>query len=165
MKKTQIIYIAILSLVIVSCKENAASKIKETNLETAKERDAIINLGAPIIEFDKTEYDFGDVKEGDVVEGIFNISNAGKVDLIITNAKASCGCTVPEWPKEAIKPGESAELKFSFNSRGRTGKQSKSITLKTNTEKGTEMLRISGNVIGKKGSAKKPLLKTEFKGN
>jgi len=159
MKKIQIIYIAILSLVIVSCKENAASKIKETNLETAKERDVIINLGAPIIEFDKTEYDFGDVKEGDVIEGVFNISNTGKVDLIITSAKASCGCTVPEWPKEAIKPGESAELKFSFNSRGRTGKQSKSITLKTNTEKGTEMLRISGNVIGKDGSTKKPSLK------
>ncbi len=159
MKKIQIIYIAILSLVIVSCKENAASKIKETNLETAKERDAIINLGAPIIEFDKTEYDFGDIKEGDVIEGIFNISNTGKVDLIITNAKASCGCTVPEWPKEAIKPGESAELKFSFNSRGRTGKQSKSITLKTNTEKGTEMLRISGIVIGKDGSTKKPSFK------
>lgn len=149
MKRITIIYIAILSFAIISCKDNAASKIKSTNLETAKERDVKINLGSAIIEFDKTEYNFGDINEGEVIEGIFLISNKGKVDLIITDAKASCGCTVPEWPKEAIKPGESAELKFSFNSKGRTGKQSKSITLKTNTEKIREILRIKGNVIPK----------------
>ncbi len=149
MKRITIIYMAVLSFAIISCKDNAASKIKSTNLETAKERDVKINLGSAIIEFDKTEYDFGDINEGEVIEGIFLISNKGKVDLIITDAKASCGCTVPEWPKEAIKPGESAELKFSFNSKGRTGKQSKSITLKTNTEKIREIIRIKGNVIPK----------------
>ena len=158
MKRITIIGIAILGLAIVSCKENAASKIKSTNLETAKERDAIINLGAAIIEFDKTEYDFGEVNEGDVVEGVFNITNKGKVDLIIMSAKASCGCTVPEWPKEAIVPGGTGEIKFSFNSRGRTGKQSKSITLQTNTEKVKEVIRITGMVKGKAG-LKKPLRK------
>ena len=115
MKRITIIYIAILSLVIVSCKENAASKIKETNLETAKERDAIINLGSAIIEFDKTDFDFGTINEGDFVDGVFKITNAGKVDLLITSAKASCGCTVPTRPKEPIKPGETADLRFSFN--------------------------------------------------
>ena len=149
MKKITIIYIAILSLVVISCKENAASKIKSTNLETAKERDAVISLGSAIIEFDKTEYDFGTINEGEVVEGVFKITNAGKVDLIIINAKATCGCTIPKWPKEPIKPGETAELEFSFNSRGRTGKQSKSITLQTNTEKVAETIRIKGNVTPK----------------
>jgi len=150
MKRITIIYIAILSLVIASCKENASSKIKETNLETAKERDAVINLGSPIIEFDKTDFDFGTINEGDVVDGAFKIKNVGKVDLLITNAKASCGCTIPVWPKEAIKPGESADLKFSFNSRGKRGVQNKSITLKTNTEKVTEVIHIKGTVIPKK---------------
>ncbi|NQV77104.1 MAG: DUF1573 domain-containing protein [Lutibacter sp.] len=150
MKRITIIYIAILSLVIVSCKENAASKIKETNLETAKERDAIINLGSAIIEFDKTDFDFGTINEGDFVDGVFKITNAGKVDLLITSAKASCGCTVPTWPKEPIKPGETADLRFSFNSRGKTGVQNKSITLQTNTEKVTEVLHVKGTISPKK---------------
>jgi len=149
MKKISIICIAVLGLLIVSCKDNATAKINSANLETAKERDAKISLGAAIIEFDQNEYDFGTITEGDKVEGKFIISNKGKVDLVITNAKATCGCTVPEWPREAIKPGDSAELKFTFNSRGRTGKQSKSITLQTNSEKVTEVLRIKGMVTPK----------------
>ena len=149
MKKITIICIAMLSLAIVSCKDNAASKIKSTNLETAKERDAIISLGSAIIEFDKTEFEFGTINEGDVVDGSFKITNKGKVDLMIFTAKPSCGCTVPEWPKEAIKPGESADLKFVFNSRGKVGNNNKSITLKTNTAKGTEVIRIKGTVLAK----------------
>ncbi|WP_299527270.1 DUF1573 domain-containing protein [uncultured Lutibacter sp.] len=149
MKKITIIYIAILSLVVVSCKENAASKIKDTNLETAKERDALNNLGFAIIEFDNTEFDFGTINEDDIIDGAFKITNKGKVDLLILSAKPSCGCTVPEWPKEAIKPGESADIKFSFNSRGKPGMQNKSITLKTNTEKATEVIRIKGMVTPK----------------
>ena len=121
MIKNSILGIVLLSLAFVSCKENATSKIDSTNL----------------------------VKEGDVVEGIFKVANKGKTDLVITDASASCGCTVPEWPKEAIKPGDSAEIKFSFNSAGRTGKQSKTITLQTNSENVTEMLRISGTVTPK----------------
>ena len=146
MIKNSIAGILLLSLAFVSCKDNATSKIDSSNLETAKERDAKISLGSAIIEFDTKDYDFGTVKEGDEVEGTFKIANKGKIDLIITDAKASCGCTVPEWPKEAIKPGDSAEIKFSFNSKGRTGKQSKTITLQTNTANVTETLRIGGTV-------------------
>ena len=149
MKKITIIFIAIVSLAVVSCKDNAASKIKATNLETAKERDAKINLGAPIAEFDKTEFEFGTINEGEIIDGAFKITNVGKVDLLILSAKPSCGCTVPAWPKEAIKPGETGEVKFSFNSRGKVGNNNKSITLKTNTEKGNEVLRIKGIVIAK----------------
>lgn len=149
MIKNSIVFIALLSLAFVSCKDNASAKIDSENLETAKERDAQISLGTAIIEFDTKDYDFGTVIEGEVVEGIFKVSNKGKTDLIITDASASCGCTVPEWPKEAIKPGNSAEIKFSFNSKGRTGKQSKTITLQTNTADVTETLRIGGTVTPK----------------
>ncbi|REE82062.1 uncharacterized protein DUF1573 [Lutibacter oceani] len=149
MKNFTIVYVLMLSVALFSCKEKATSKINTSNLETAKERDAVIGLGSAIIDFDKREYDFGEVTEGELVEGSFEIINKGKVDLIITSAKATCGCTVPEWPKEAIKPGESAPLKFTFNSRGRVGKQSKSITLQTNSEKVTETIRIKGTVVKK----------------
>lgn len=149
MRNFKILFVFMLSLAFFSCKENATSKINTSNLESAKERDAAISLGSAIVEFDKTEYDFGEVIEGEIAEGTFKITNKGKVDLIITSAKATCGCTVPEWPKEPIAPGASADLKFTFNSRGRLGKQSKSITLQTNSEKVTELIRIKGTVVKK----------------
>jgi hypothetical protein len=146
MKKITIIYLMLFSIVFVSCKESAASKIKTSNLENAEKRDAVINLGSAIIEFDKKEFDFGTIKQGEVVEGTFLISNKGKTDLIITSAKASCGCTVPEWPKDPIKPGESSIMKFKFDSKGKSGKQNKSITIKANTENVTEVLRVKGTI-------------------
>jgi len=149
MKNFTIVYVLMLSLALFSCKEKATSKINTSNLESAKERDAVISLGSAIIDFDQREYDFGEITEGELVEGTFEIINKGKVDLIITNAKATCGCTVPEWPREAIKPGESAPLKFTFNSRGRVGKQSKTISLQTNSEKVNETIRIKGTVVKK----------------
>lgn len=149
MKNFKILVVFIVSLAFFSCKENATSKINTSNLESAKERDAAISLGAAIVEFDKTEYDFGELVEGEIAEGVFKITNKGKADLIITSAKATCGCTVPEWPKEPIAPGDSADLKFTFNSRGRQGKQSKSITLQTNSENLTETIRIKGTVVKK----------------
>ncbi len=149
MKKIILMSAVAFSLIFTGCDDKATAKIDTAKLESAKERDAKIELGAAVIEFDQREYDFGEVVEGDTVEGIFKVTNAGKSDLVITSAKATCGCTVPEWPKDAIKPGESADIKFTFNSRGRQGKQTKSITLKTNTEKITEVLRIKGTVVKK----------------
>lgn len=146
MKKFTIILLASMSMIFVSCKESASSKIKSSNLESAEKRDAIIDLGSAIMEFDQTVFDFGTIQQGDVVEGKFVVSNKGKVDLVITSAKPSCGCTVPEWPKDPIKPGESKEIKFQFDSKGKSGKQNKSITIKANTEKVSEVLRVKGTI-------------------
>lgn len=149
MKNFILFYLLAVSILFVSCNNNATSKIKNENLQQAQERDSKISLGGPVIEFDQKEYDFGEIVEGSIAEGIFKITNKGKTDLVITSARASCGCTVPDWPKEAIKPGETADLKFSFSSAGRVGKQNKSITLRTNTEKVTEVIRIKGTVLPK----------------
>lgn len=149
MKKIIILCFVLGGLIFSSCKENASSKINTTNIESAKERDAKLSLGSPILEFDKTEYDFGTIVEGDKVQGTFVITNKGKADLIITSVKPSCGCTTPDWTKEAIAPGETGEIKFEFNSANRVGKQSKSITVKSNAEKTTEIIRIKGEVTAK----------------
>ena len=134
-----------IALSVVSCKESAASKVKKENVETAKERD-VAYLKLPVVSFDKASYDFGKINEGDVVETSFVITNIGKSDLIIKKASATCGCTIPDWPKEAIKPGESAPMKVKFNSRGKRNKISKTITLVTNTESGKETVKITGFV-------------------
>ena len=151
MKKILIASVLALSTVfVVSCNEgNAASKVNNDKLEKAKERDAKSSKEAAVIEFDKTEFDFGTVNEGDIVDVEFEVTNTGETDLVITKAQPSCGCTVPSWPKEPIKPGESSKVVAKFNTSGKTKKQIKAITLFTNTAKGREVLTIKGNVTPK----------------
>ncbi len=103
-------------------------------------------MGGPRFKFDKTEHDFGTINEGDVVETVFAFTNVGKTELIITSAKGSCGCTVPQWPKEPIMPGEAGEIKVKFNSYRKPNLQQKQITLRTNTEGGKEILKIRAQV-------------------
>ena len=146
MKNLFVITLVVLGLSFVSCKEDATKKIKTENLEVAKERDSEIKMGGPIFKFDKTEHDFGTINEGDVVETVFAFTNVGKSELIITSAKGSCGCTVPEWPKEPIMPGETGEIKVKFNSYRKPNLQQKQITLRTNTEGGKEILKIRAQV-------------------
>lgn len=148
----KVIFIALLavSTLVVSCdSKNATSKINSDNLEKANQRDEDSKGKVASISFDKTKYDFGTVNEGDIVETSFQLTNTGSVDLVITDAQATCGCTVPVWPKEAIKPGESSEIKVKFNTSGKPNKQSKSITLITNTEKGREIVTLVGSVTPK----------------
>jgi hypothetical protein len=137
-----------IALVSVSCKESAASKVKDQNIEIAKERD-LKSENLAVVAFDKVTYDFGTIDEGDTIETTFIITNTGKSDLLIANAKATCGCTIPTWPKEAIKPGESSPMQVKFNSRGKKNKISKTITLTTNTGYGRETVKITGFVTPK----------------
>ena len=147
MKKVVFMAVALATLTFTSCtKESASSKIKAENVKEAEQRDATINKGAPVIEWDKIEHDFGNINQGDKVETIFTLTNVGEGDLIVTKAKGSCGCTVPQWPREAIAPGKTADIKVVFNSRGKKNKSTNTITLTTNTAKGSEVVRIKAFV-------------------
>ena len=101
----------------------------------------------PEIVFKNQEYDFGTVKEGAVVKTSFPFTNTGKSDLIIGDAKGSCGCTVAKFPTEPIKPGITGEIEAEFNSAGKHGVQRKTITLITNAEPSTRVLTIKGEVL------------------
>lgn len=145
-----VLALVIASSAIISCgKSNATSKINKENLEVAKNRDVAIKKGAASISFENKEYDFGTVDEGEIVETTFKVTNSGKTDLVITDAKVTCGCTVPVWPKKPIKPGETENIKVRFNTRGKKNRQQKNITLITNTEKGSEILTLKGMVTPK----------------
>ena len=145
----RLITVLLVTVLAFSCKENATKKIKQENLKVAKERDYKLAEGAPVMKFDKTSYDFGNINEGDVVETTFNFENTGKSALIITNASSSCGCTIPKWPKEPVAPGEKGEILVKFNSNGKHNKQTKTVTLVTNTAKGKEMVVITADVTPK----------------
>jgi len=133
----------------ISCDNNPTKKINQQNLlETEKrlEQESVL----PILKFDFDTYDFGEVTDGEIVEVDYTFKNTGETNLIIYDASASCGCTVPEYPKDKeIKPGESGVIKARFDSSGQTGKQVKSITLTTNTKNSKKIIRMSGFVINK----------------
>lgn len=104
--------------------------------------------------FDKTEHDFGQINQGDKASYSFNFENTGDVDLVITDAKGTCGCTVPDYPKDPIKPGERAKIKVEYSSAGKKGVQSKSVNITANTKNGREKLQIKATVIPKDGPRK-----------
>jgi len=152
MKKITLVLLAVTMVsFFTACKDgaDASKKINKENLDKAANRDAEIKKGTASIAFDKKIYDFGTVNEGDVVKTSFMVTNSGKTDLVITNAKGSCGCTVPEWPKTPIKPGDTAEIKVKFNTAGKPNRQQKTVTLTTNTETGREVLTLKGSVTPK----------------
>lgn len=100
-------------------------------------------------EFAEKDYDFGTVAEGEKVSHSYKFTNVGKSSLIITNATASCGCTVPDWTREPIPPGGTGEITAVFNSQGRVGRQSKSITVQANTQPAKTTLTLTGEVKAK----------------
>lgn len=103
----------------------------------------------PTMTFSKKEHNFGTINEGDKVETVFTFTNTGEADLIISNASGSCGCTVPEYPKEPIKPGKTGKMKVTFDSNGKPGKQQKSVTITANTQTTREVLTINAEVTPK----------------
>ena len=96
----------------------------------------------PIITFSEKMFQFGEINQGDIVEHIFTFENTGNAPLILSDVKTTCGCTAPEWPKEPIASGKTAELKVRFNSRGKSGAQNKAITILSNAQNASEVIRI-----------------------
>lgn len=159
MKKSVFIVAALMAFVFTSCKDNAADKVSEENVAAAAERDAEAGK-FPVMEFEKTTHDFGTIEQGTPVETLFKFTNTGESDLVIVDAKSSCGCTVPEYPKAPIAPGESGELLVKFNGSGKN-QVSKTVTITANTEKGKEMLSIKAFVNPKEGAAQGSPIKTQ----
>ena len=99
----------------------------------------------PVMKFETDTMSFGKIKQGDVVTREYKFKNTGKEPLIINNAVGSCGCTVPDYPKEPIKPNGSGVIKVTFNSAGKMGMQDKTVTLTYDTDK-TIVLHLKGTV-------------------
>ncbi len=93
-----------------------------------------------------TVWNFGTIQEGESPEFTFRFKNTGTEPMIISNAKGSCGCTVPAWPKEPIAPGDEGEINVKFNSKGKKGSQNKTVTLTANTQPTTTKLRVTGQI-------------------
>ena len=137
------------SLVLVSCSSSKDEKAITTDLVNSPltANSKAEKVPTPTIEMPTTSYDFGEMQQGESFTYDFILKNTGDAELIITAAKGSCGCTVPEWPKNPIAIGDEAVIKVTFNSSGKSGKQNKTVTLVSNAIPNTKVITINGNVI------------------
>jgi hypothetical protein len=103
-----------------------------------------------VMQFDHSNFNFGDLTQGAKVNHEYTFKNTGTVPLVIANVLVTCGCTVPEWTKTPIPPGNSGSIKVSFNSAGKMGIQNKTITILANTKYGRETVVFSANVVPSK---------------
>jgi len=105
------------------------------------------NPNAPVMTFAESEFNFGDIKPGDVVKHTFSFTNTGKTPLLIENATASCGCTTPNWTKEPVAPGGKGTIEVQFNSQGKSGLQNKEVAVRANTQPNITQIVIKANVL------------------
>ena len=127
----------------LACNESASKKI---NTDVAQNQISKDRKYAEIT-FDRIFHDFGNVNEGEIAKTVFTFTNTSENDLYIVDARGSCGCTVPKYPKNvAIKPGETGEIEVNFDTTGRPNLQQKMVKVSANTSTSGEMLRIQAFV-------------------
>jgi len=166
LKQIKLGFLSMLVLALLaSCKNDTSSREQAVESATgtpAADQAAPANVvptanaeepAAPVgpttsIAFEETEFNYGKVKDGEKVRHEYKFKNTGKEPLIITNAKGSCGCTVPNWPKEPIAVGGTGKILVEFDSKGKSGPQTKTVTVTANTDPPQTIIYIKGEVIG-----------------
>lgn len=144
--------IVLFATIMFACKQEVKTDSEDKQLDPAVINNPATSSGenneksVPVFKFDSDVHDFGTITEGEKVSFGFKFKNVGNGDLVIRAAQGSCGCTVPEYPKEAIKPGGSGIINVTFNSEGKSGQQHKTVTLISNTMPNTYVLEVIGNV-------------------
>ena len=104
----------------------------------------------PVITFEKTEHDFGKINEADGRVSVqFQFTNEGMAPLVLSNVRASCGCTTPTWTKEPVEPGQTGSITVTYNPNGRPGRFQKTVTITSNASEPTKKVYIKGEVIPK----------------
>jgi len=141
MKRLFILAIAAVSF--TACQQSKSTEGKDS---AGKTMASVPAADAAIISFEHGMYNFGKISQGDKVHYDFKFKNTGKSPLIISNATATCGCTIPQIPKDPIKPGESGVIKVDFNSTGKMGMQDKIVTITSNANPVTTEVHLIGEV-------------------
>ncbi len=144
-------FLLMAAITVASCKPKTGDNSEHVSPD-------IVNLPAtasgkssndklPKIEFEETSFDFGTIHSGDEVSHEFNFTNVGDGELVISDARGSCGCTVPEFSKSPIAPGDKGKIRVTFHSSGQAGQVMKTVTVLANTVPNTRVLSISSEVI------------------
>lgn len=136
----------ILSTFFMGCKKSNSEMAIDQDPKIIEKRQKELSEKSTTVSFDKMEHDFGEIHQGEIVETEFIMKNTGNNDLYVIDAHGSCGCTVPEVTKEAIKPGEFTPIKVKFDSNGKNGIVQKSINIRCNTDNLVEVVKIKANI-------------------
>ncbi len=153
MEKVKLLILITSLLSVIACKQgsNKDSQISTDVVNNPISANGNTDIGKlPKFEFTNKVHDFGVIIEGEKVSYTFKFRNTGKSDLVISSAKGSCGCTVPKYDKEPIPAGQEGFVEVIFDSSGKSGMQSKTVTLISNTQPNTEILTITGEVVTSK---------------
>ncbi|CAN5390390.1 DUF1573 domain-containing protein [soil metagenome] len=148
--KTKLFLITVSSLLMIACgqdtKDDGSISSDVINIPaTASGVQAAVG-SAPVMTFGEEKHDFGKITQGETVSYAFMFRNDGGSDLVISSAQGSCGCTIPNYPKEAIKPGQESKIDVKFESSGKSGLVMKTVTLVTNCSPSTKVLTITSTV-------------------
>ncbi len=165
LKNLFVALIAVISMSMIACQgdaDDARAKAREslaTTSETPADPSVTTNpSGQAVTEeqvptgpttsiaFEHTDFDFGTVEDGEKVNHTYKFKNTGNEPLVISNAKGSCGCTVPKYSSDPIAPGGTGEIVVEFDSKGKPGKQTKRVTVTANTVPAQTFLNITGTV-------------------
>lgn len=149
-KIAHVIAYIFITLIFIACgnptkKSNEITTEMINNPVTANGKTDMSDL--PKIQFDEQKHDFGILLQGEKVSYTFTFKNIGRKDLIIKDATASCGCTIPRFPKEPIKSGDTGEIEVVFNSSNRSGRQIKTVTVWSNSQPNKTQLEIISEIV------------------
>lgn len=136
------LWLTLAGSLMVACTSQENVNAEERKIEYAEYID-----NPTEISFEQMSYDFGTVKDGEMVHHTYKFKNTGDQNLVLINVTGSCGCTVPEdWPQYPIAPGETGEIKVVFNSSGRVGNVVKNVRVEANTDPTMSVLTLTGVV-------------------
>ena len=150
-------------IILTNCKKAPSEVVKEDNSTYQPKGDmsdllynpvrpdgTIDSTYLPILTLDEAVFDFGEINQGDVVNHEYSFTNTGTAPLLILSASSTCGCTIPEWPKNPIPPGERGSIQVKYDSANKEGDQSKLVTIFANTFPNQTVVTIRGNVVKSK---------------
>jgi Protein of unknown function (DUF1573) len=138
-----------IALMATKCENTASKKVEGSTVEANAPKGPTTT-----IKFDEEDYNFGKVAQGQTVEHSFEFTNTGKEPLIISECHASCGCTIPDWPRDPIPPGAKSKIGVKFNTTGKSNEQKKVVTITANTEPFETFVSVSGFVEVPEGADK-----------
>jgi len=140
MKKSTILFCLITASVALNCTGRRSDNENNSSANISGGKGAEIS-------FREYEHDFGKVAEGEKIAYVFTFENSGTTDLVIKSASSTCGCTVPKYDKRPVSPGKEGSLEVVFDTSGRSGQQTKTITVKSNSSKPVVLLKITAEVV------------------
>ncbi len=158
MGKTFNLFLAALTMALFACQNESDKTGKQVeSIQTDGKISSIIRspvsadgtvdtVNVAKMVFEAPIFEFGEVDEGAVINHDFKFTNTGKEALVIQNAHSTCGCTIPDWPKELIKPGESGVIKVEFNTKGKSEFQEKPVIITANTYPSITQVYVRGIV-------------------